>query len=98
MPKFLTLWEVDNSQMPTDPNEIGALLGKQIEITKKMLDEGQIKDWGIFAGGDAGYAIGDGTEDEMLKLTMPFMPFIKFHIHPIVSIDKVAEMIKSMTP
>jgi len=96
MPKFLNLWEVDNSKMPTDPNERAALLGKQIEMTKKMLDEGQITDWGIFAGGGAGYAIGEGTEADMLKRTMSFMPLIKSHIHPVVSIDEVAEVMKSM--
>ncbi len=96
MAKYLNLWEVDNSKMPTDPNERAALLGEQIEMTKKMLDEGQITDWGLFAGGGAGYAIGEGTEADMLKRTMPFMPLIKFHIHPVVSIDEVAEVMKSM--
>ena len=97
MPKYLNLWEVDNSRMPTDPNERAALLGKQLEMTKKMLDEGQITDWGIFAGGGAGYAIGEGTEADMLKRTMPFMPLIKFQVHPVLSIDEVAQVMKSMT-
>ena len=96
MSKYINLWEVDNSKMPTDPNERAALIGKRIEMTKKMLDEGQITDWGIFAGGNAGYAIAEGTEADMLKGTMPFMPLIKFHIHPVVSIDKVVEVMKSM--
>ena len=96
MSKFLNLWEVDSSKMPTDPNERAALWGKQLEMTKKMLDEGQITDWGIFAGGGAGYAIAEGTEADTLKRTMQFAPYTKFQVHPVLSIGEVAEVMKSM--
>ena len=96
MSKTLSLWEVDNSKWPTDPNEQAALIGKQIEMTKKMLAEGKITDWGIFAGGGAGYAIGEGTEADILKNTMQFAPYIKFQVHSVLSIDEVAEVMKSM--
>ena len=96
MPKFLNLWEVDSSKMPTDPNERAALMGKQIEMTKKMLNEGQINDWGIFAGGGAGYTISEGSEADILKRVMQFMPYCKFQVHPVLSIDEVAEVMKSM--
>jgi hypothetical protein len=96
MSKFLNLWEVDSSKMPTDPNERAALVGKLIEMTKKMLDEGQVTDWGIFAGGGAGYAIAGGTEADAYKRTLPFAPYIKFQVHPVLSIDEMAEAIKSI--
>ena len=70
MSKTLSLWEIESSKWPTDPNEMAALIGKQIEMTKKMLAEGQLTDWGIFAGGGAGYAIGEGTEADTFKRTM----------------------------
>ena len=35
MTKYLILWETDNSKMPTDPAEQAALIGKQMEMTKK---------------------------------------------------------------
>lgn len=96
MSKFINLWEVDSSKMPTDPNERAALMGKLIEMTKKMLDEGQITDWGIFAGGGAGYGISEGTEADILKRTMQFAPYIKSQVHPVLSIDEMAEVMKSM--
>ena len=96
MAKYLNLWEVDSSKMPTDPEERAAVIGKSIEMTKKMLAEGQITDWGIFAGGGAGYAIGEGPETELFKHTMQFGPYYKFHIHPVLSIDEVAEVMKSL--
>lgn len=96
MPKFINLWEADSSKMPTDPSERAALLGKQIEMTKKMLNEGQLNDWGIFAGGGAGYGIGEGTGADILKRTMQFAPYIKSKVHLVLSIDEVAEIMKSM--
>jgi hypothetical protein len=96
MAKFLNLWEVDSSKMPANPRERAALIGKQIEMTKKMLDEGQITDWGLFAGGGAGYAVGEGTEADTFKRTQQFAPYIKFQVHSALSIDEVAEVMKSM--
>ena len=96
MSKILNLWEVDSNKMPTDPAERAALIGKQIEMTKKMLDEGQIIDWGIFAGGGAGYAIAEGTDANILKRSMQFAPYIKSKPYAVLSIDEVAEVMKSM--
>ena len=96
MTRFLNLWEVDYSKMPADPSERAALIGKQIEMTKKMLDEGQIEDWGIFASGGAGYGIAEGTETEALRRTMQFAPYIRFKTYPVLTIDQAAEVLKTM--
>ena len=96
MSKFLTLWESDSSKIPTDPNERAALFGKLMEMTKKMLDEGEVTDWGMFAGGGAGYTIGEGTQADVLKRTMQFAPYVRFKVHPVLSIDEVAKVMKSM--
>jgi hypothetical protein len=96
MSKFLVLWETDRTKMPTDSKERAAIINKQLEMTGKMLDEGQISDWGMFAGGGVGYTIGEGTEADVFKLTAQFAAYIKFKVHPVLSIDKVAEVMKSM--
>jgi len=96
MSKYLILWESDMSRMPTAPNEQAALVGKQMEMTKKALDEGQITDWGIFAGSGAGYAISEGTAMDSFKGAMQFSPYVKFKVLPVLSIDEVAEVMKSM--
>jgi len=96
MSKHLILWESDMSRIPVDPNEQAALHGKHLEITKKMLDEGQMTDWGIFAGGGAGYAISEGTASDSLRNIMPFSPYIKFKVLSVLSLDEVAEVMKSM--
>ena len=84
------------SKVPTDPNEQAALTQKQMEMTKKALDEGQITDWGIFAGGGAGYAIGEGNATDMFSGAMQFSPYVKFKAMTVLSIDEVAEVMKSM--
>ena len=96
MAKYLILWESDMSRMPADPNERGALIGKQMEMTKKALDEGQITDWGIFAGGGAGYAIGEGETADMFRGAMQFTPYVKFKAMTVLTIDEAAEVMKSM--
>ena len=96
MAKYLILWESDMSRMPTDPNEQAALMGKHMELTKKAFDEGKITDWGLYAGGGAGYAIGEGTAADMLIGAMQFSPYYKFKAHPVLSTDEVAEVMKSM--
>jgi hypothetical protein len=96
MAKWLTLWEVDTSRTPTDPKERAALWGKQVEATKKMLAEGQILDWGLFAGGGGGYSIAEGTEADALKRILQFSPYIKFKVQPVLPIDAVAEVLQSL--
>jgi muconolactone delta-isomerase len=96
MAKILNLWEMDYSRMPADQNERMAMIGKQIEMTKKMLAEGRISDWGLFAGGGAGYGIGPADATEVLKNVMVFVPYVKFQAHPVLSIDEVAQVFKSM--
>jgi hypothetical protein len=96
MSKFLNLWEGVSGTMPVDPKQRAELMGKLIEMTKKALDSGIIKDWGIFAGGGAGYAIGEGTAEDMLKGTQQFAPYIRFTVHPVLSLKEMADVMKSM--
>jgi hypothetical protein len=96
MAKYLILWEEDTSRVPADPNERAALISKQMELTKKALDERQVTDWGIYAGGNAGYAISERTPADALMGVMQFSPYIKFQVHPVLSLAEAAEVMKSM--
>lgn len=96
MAKFINLWEVEPSKMPADRNERISIITQQMGMIKKMMAEGKLIDWGIFPGGAAGYGIAEGTASDALKLTMPFAPYIKSHVHPVVSIDEAEMALKSM--
>ena len=96
MAKVLNLWESDMSKLPADPNERMALWGKQLEVTKKMLDEGRIYDWGLFSSGGGGYGIAPADATAVLKNVMQFVPHIKFSSQLVLSIDEVVEVLNSM--
>ena len=96
MSKFLNLWEGVPGTMPVDPKQRAELLGKMMEMTKKAMDDRQITDWGIFPGGSSGYAIGEGSVADMLKGTMQFAPYIRFTVHPVLSLKEMGEVMKSM--
>ena len=96
MSKYLFLWESNINLMPANPTERAALIGKQIEMTKQALKDKKIIDWGLYASGNAGYAIGEGTTQDALKGAMQFDPYVKFQTIPVLSIDEVADVMKSM--
>jgi hypothetical protein len=98
MAKSLNLWEVVPGTMPTDPKERGAILGKMGEMTKKMMDDGLVLDWGVFPGGSAGYAISAGEPIDGLKASMAFAPYYKFEIRQVLSLAEAMQAMQSMQP
>ncbi len=98
MVKYLNLWEVVPGTMPADPKERVAVLGKMGEITKKMMDDGLVLDWGVFPSGGAGYAISAGEPIDGLKAAMLFSPYYKFDIRPVLSLDEAMQASQSMQP
>ena len=96
MSKFLNLWEMDYSRMPADPKERMAMQKKQLEAVIKMLNEGEIIDWGIFPGGGSGFGISEGTEADALRRAMQFIPYAKFQTFPVLSASEVVEVMKSL--
>ena len=96
MAKCLILWESNLSILPVDPAEQAAIFGRLAEITKKGMDSGKVKDWGIFPGGHAGYSIIDETSAETLGRALQFSPYIKLTVHPVLSLPEVMKVMQSM--
>jgi hypothetical protein len=97
MSKFLYLWEQVPGTLPADPKQRSELLGKMMQMTQKWLEERKGNDWGIFAGASAGYAISEGTEADGLKVAMQFAPYIRFTVHPVLSLKQAGEVMKSIS-
>ena len=96
MARYLVLWEADESKIPIDAKErqfgwLGA-----IELSKQDMKAGLIKEWACFAGQPNGYFIVEGTEEEILKITIKFMPFFRFKSTLLASIDQVEATLKAM--
>ena len=95
MGKYLTLWELDLSRVPEDSKEQLELFTRLQNMVKEDLKNGPIKDFGMFLGGDSGYTIEEGTEEEVAMSAMRYSPFIKCKIHPVISTDQIDEIMKT---
>ncbi len=96
MSKVLILWESNLNILPIDPAEQAAIFGRLAGITKKALDSGKVKDWGIFPGGHAGYSIADESSSETLTRALQFSPYIKLTVQPVLSLPEVMKVMQSM--
>jgi len=95
---YLILWDGDDSLMPKDPEERGKLLGSMLEMTKKSIESGEVKMWGLSATGGCGFTITDREPKELLANSMKYAPYIKSEAKPMLSIDEVADVMKKMQP
>ena len=96
MARYLILWEVDSARVPTDAKERGTAWLALIEMVKADMKKGVTKDWGSFPGELRGYSIGEGSEVDIGRLCLPFMPYVRFEVHPVVSLAENEQAIKAM--
>lgn len=54
-------------------------------------------DWGEFVGGGAGYAINEGTEQDLALGLMKYSPYIKFKVYPVLSASQTVDNIKALS-
>ena len=97
MGKYLMLWEVDKTKTPIDPKERGAGWGLLIDMVKKDIEKGLIKEWGAFVGEINGYCVVEGNEVEIGNFINQYVPFVFFKSHPAASVDQVAEIMKALS-
>ncbi len=96
MGKYLSLWELDMNRVPEDPKKQLELFTKLQNMVKEDLKNGIIKDFGIFLGGDAGYSIVEGTDEQIAMFTMKYAPFVKCKIQSAISIEQIDEIMKKI--
>ena len=95
MAKYFMTWEADEHLWPTNSKEQAALAVKLGELVKRAMKEGKIVDWGIFVGGDRGYAIGEGDAADLYAELQQYHPYMDFLVHQVLSIDEVMAAQKS---
>jgi len=89
-------WEVDATRVPVDMNERAVLWRGMMEMIKQQMRDGSTKDWGAFVGEGRGYSVGELSHVELFKQMQKYYPFVKFETHQVLTIDEVAEALKSM--
>ena len=80
MARYLVLWESDESKIPVDPEERKAGWLMALGAARQDMEDGLVKDWAAFAGQPNGLIIAEGTEEDILKITVKFMPFFRFKV------------------
>ena len=96
MGKFLVLWEVDTTRIPANPEELYENWTVMLNLVKKDMESG-LKDWGMFAGRLSGYSINEGSEQEIALRVTKYVPYIKFKVYPVISVDQVLENITTLS-
>jgi len=97
MPKYLVLFEIDNSKVPIDPKERGESWGTMLDMVKQDIKDGVTLDWGSFLGENRGYMVCEGSEMELEKYLQRVVPFVDFKVYRIMSVEQMAELAKSLT-
>lgn len=96
MGRYLILWEADESKIPIDPAERKAGWLGALEMVKQEIKDGLTKDYGCFLGQPKGFSIGEGTEDDIITNTLKYIPYFRFQVYPLASIEKMEKAIKAM--
>ena len=96
MGRYLILWEADESKIPVDPSERRDGWLMAIAATRQDIKDGLVKEWAAFAGQPNGFSIAEGTEEDILKITMKYMPFFRFKTIPLASIDQAEAAVKTI--
>ena len=97
MGKVLLLWEMDRTRVPVDPKERLTAWTMMVNMVKNDLRSGGLKEWGMFTGEMAGYAIREGTDEEIAVATGRYGPYVKFKAHSILSVSQTEEVIKALS-
>jgi len=97
MGRYLVLWEVDRKRLPDDPKEAAKGMTYLMDITKKDIQRGIMKEWGTFLGEFSGFNVVEGSEVEIGKMIQKYLPYVNVKLRPILTVTEVDEMIKGLS-
>ena len=96
MARYIMFWEYNVDQCPKDMQEKVKQWLTLTDVTKKMLESGEIKEWAHYAGKAAGYVIVEGNEQDVLKLESSFLPYVTFRSQALLTIEQCEKVWKSL--
>ena len=62
---------------------------------QKAIKEGRLTDWGVFVGGDKGYAIAEGNGVDLYAELQQYHPYVDFMVHQVLSLEEAMGVQKS---
>ena len=96
MAKYLLLWELDKTKIPTDLKERAALWEPMIQRVKQNISSGATKDWGSFVGELKGFTIIEGDEMRINNTALMSLPYLTYTVHPFISVDEMLKVIDNL--
>ena len=97
MGRYLVLWHM-NPMAPrsTSPEEALKLNEMMWAAEDGLMRQGLVKEFGYFADGSSGYAIGEGEAADAFRSANMFMPYVAFEVHEVISYEKGKEIIRAV--
>lgn len=96
MGRYMILFEADQTRLSSDPKERSSQFTGMVELTKKEMDMGLIKATELFVGESAGYAIYEGTEVDVMTSVQKRVPYLRYEVHALATLDQLEEVIKAL--
>jgi hypothetical protein len=85
MTEFLVLWRRNMlAPWPVDRREIAENMEAMFEAIERYVDAGMVKENGLFADGDSGSFIFEGTSADVLKMTSFYSPLMQFKVKEMI--------------
>jgi len=95
MTRYHIAWEIDNSRALEDPKERAERSLMLLGGVKADLG-GDLTNWGAFPGTGRGYALFEGNQAQLMTLLEKYVPFVKFDIHPVASVEEVTGVYEAL--
>ncbi len=95
MTKFLTLWKLDRTRIPDNPEDQMQYLTMLLNMIKGDMKNGKTIGFGAFVGGFKGFVIREGTEQEIHMEISKYSKFTNHKTFPFLEPDQLEEMLKT---
>jgi hypothetical protein len=96
MARYLMLWELDRSRIPTDPKERAVAWTTLTNMVKQDLAEGRAESWGSFVGEMKGYCLASGDDVEIAAMVQKYTPYVYFQAFAVAGIETVETTLRQM--
>ncbi|MGA3200022.1 MAG: hypothetical protein ABSD89_11540 [Halobacteriota archaeon] len=94
MTRFFIKWSSDYSRLPPNPLETAKFRLKMVEMVKAELSAGRFTDWGSFSNAKDGYAIIEGSEEDVQAIMLKWVPNLSYDVFPLLNADQYFETVK----
>jgi hypothetical protein len=94
MAKYLVTWKAVNARQPENQEARIKQAMAHTELVREALKSGALKEWGCSPDGQKGYAVFEGSEDDMSLMSTMYVPFYEFDVYPILTVDQWLGVLK----